>query len=78
MIAGVMQRLAAMVVACELLCAPFAAAAAYALLAQVRVGGGWQEPIGFLQACEIPNTILDDLVGIGTQALSMVLNMVAS
>ncbi len=74
-----MHRLAAFGLVGDFLCANLALATAFSLGPNISFAG-WVETamLNALYVCEIPNTILDDLVGIGELAISLIINMVAN
>jgi hypothetical protein len=74
-----MHRLTAMGLVGDSLLTNFGILAALSLMPSITFTGRVETVLlEVLQACEIPNTVLDDLVGIAALAINLIINMVAN
>jgi hypothetical protein len=74
-----LQRLVIIGFVADFLAANLAVAAGFAFMPTITFAGRMEAAmLEVMHACEIPNTIIDDLVGIGALAISLIVNMVGN
>jgi hypothetical protein len=74
-----LHRLAAIGVVADFLFVNLAMVAGFALMPNVTFAGRLEATmLDVVHVCEIQNTIVDDLIGIGALAISLIINMVGN
>lgn len=73
-----LHRLAAIGFVADFLFVNLAMVAGFALMPSVPFGRLEAAMLDVVHVCEIQNTIVDDLIGIGALAISLIINMVGN